>query len=339
LALSPPRATLPAIVNVLQRLIKEALVFSITFDVMRSITIDKPLGDVYSAVSDFNTWRGWSPWLCQEPECPVEISGDPGKVGHTQGWDGKRIGTGSMRIAAAEANKSLDYDLDFLKPWKSRAKVGFTFEKEGGSTKITWPMQGSLPIFMAFMKKMMAALVTCDYDRGLSMLKELLETGHVPTLTKVHGMVDRKGFSYVGRRKACTVEDVGPSMEAVLCDLHLKVEAGQLPKPDFVFSIYHRYDMVKRECEYTTALGYATAPAVELPEGLVGDDVPDHRALHVEHIGSYRHLGNAWTTAMGCQRNDRLKPNKGIAAYEIYGNMPGEVEEKDVQTSIYLPVR
>ena len=58
--------------------------FSIKFDVERSITINQPVETVFKTVSDFNTWRIWSPWLCQEPECPVDISGAAGKTEHEQ---------------------------------------------------------------------------------------------------------------------------------------------------------------------------------------------------------------------------------------------------------------
>ena len=55
---------------------------SIPFTVQRSIVIDTPSDSVFVLISDFNSWPSWSPWLSQEPECPLEISGQPGKPGH-----------------------------------------------------------------------------------------------------------------------------------------------------------------------------------------------------------------------------------------------------------------
>jgi outer membrane receptor for ferric coprogen and ferric-rhodotorulic acid len=103
-----------------------------------------------------------------------------------------------------------------------------------------------------------------------------------------------------------------------------------LPPPDFQLSFYHTYDRVRRRCEYTAAFGYASPPDALLPEGYVGRDIGSHRALNVSHTGPYRHLGNAWSAAMGCQRSDKLKAHK---------TMPGAVDEKEIQTEIYLPVR
>ena len=150
--------------------------FSIPFDVQRSIVIRKPADLVYSTVADFSTWRSWSPWLTQEPDSSVEVSGAPGEPGHKQAWSGKKIGSGHMELVGVVSGRTLDYDLFFIKPWKSRSKAAFVFEEEGKDTKVTWSMDGTLPAPMFFMKKKMAAMVGGDYERGLAMLKELLET-------------------------------------------------------------------------------------------------------------------------------------------------------------------
>lgn len=89
---------------------------SIPFHVSRSLLFSTPIESLYDMVSDFSTWRTWSPWLCQEPECPVEIQGNPGSIGHTQAWTGERIGIGSMKLAQVVKNKELHFETDFIKP-------------------------------------------------------------------------------------------------------------------------------------------------------------------------------------------------------------------------------
>lgn len=148
---------------------------SIPFTVQRSIVIDTPTDSVFALISDFSSWRGWSPWLSQEPECPVEISGEPGKPGHKQAWDGKKIGSGHIELAEVVSGQTLRYNLHFIKPWKSQSKAYFTFEQDGKSTKVNWYMEGTLPIFLFFMKKKNSTMVGSDYERGLAMLKEVLE--------------------------------------------------------------------------------------------------------------------------------------------------------------------
>ena len=148
---------------------------SISFTVSRSTVIERPAEAVFAVVSDFNTWRSWSPWLSQEPECPVEIAGSPGETGHKQSWDGKKIGSGHIELAEIEPNRRLGYELFFLKPWKSHSKAAFTFEPDGQATTVTWSMQGTLPIFMFFMRGKMSRMVGSDYERGLAMLRDVME--------------------------------------------------------------------------------------------------------------------------------------------------------------------
>ena len=93
---------------------------------------------------------------------------------------------------------------------------------------------------------------------------------------------------------------------------------------------------LKGRCEYTSGFLYDSPQKAS--EGLVAGQIPAHRAVKVNHRGPYRHLGNAWMTAMGYVRA-KHKANKALPMYETYPNNPNEVEEKDVQVEIYLPVK
>lgn len=148
---------------------------SIPFTVERSTKINAPAEAVYRYIADFQNWPKWSPWLSQEPDCPVTITGTAEEVGHKQEWDGKKIGSGSIQLALTDEFKKLEYDLHFLKPWKSQSVAGFTIDESTAGTLVSWYMQGTLPTMMFFMKKKMANMVGADYEKGLTMLKEALE--------------------------------------------------------------------------------------------------------------------------------------------------------------------
>jgi predicted transcriptional regulator YdeE/uncharacterized protein YndB with AHSA1/START domain len=310
--------------------------FSIPFHLDRSVVIDRSPAEVYAAVSDFATWPRWSPWLCQEPDCPVDITGEVGTAGHGQAWDGDLIGAGNMQISEAVQDARLDYDLLFLKPWKTRSKVGFSFAPEGDGTRVTWWMQGSLPFFMFFIKKITMTMVGGDYVRGLNMLKEYLETGEVPSGVDVRTAAERGAFHYVGRRRSCKFADIGPTMEEDLTALGRLKDEGALPAPERILSLYHKWDLVGGTCEYTTAFAYASAQAA--PAGLDAGTLPAHRALQVAHRGAYRHLGNAWAAAMGCARS-KYKLNKGLPMYEVYLDSPHEVDEAELEVELHIPVK
>ncbi len=313
--------------------------FSLGFKVEKSIVIAKAVGDVFATVADFNTWRSWSPWLCQEPESRLEILGSPGSIGHQQAWAGQRIGSGAMQITELDLDNRLGYELNFIKPWKSKSRVAFDFSEARDGTQVTWHMSGTVPIFLFFMRPMMTAMVGSDYERGLTMLKEFIETGQVNAQTEVLGLVERPGFFYMGLKRSCGLNDVGQAMAEDFKFLGQQLDSENLISPDFSFSFYHTYDLVKQACEYTAGYGYLIEPTGQDLERLIKGQVPPHQAIKVSHLGPYIHLGNAWSTAMSCRRSLKVKANKVVPMYEVYISMPGEVDAAEIETEIFLPTR
>ena len=56
--------------------------------------------DVYAKINDFHHWEAWSPWLIMEKQAKVDIN----KEGKYYSWDGKRIGSGNMKITSENPN-------------------------------------------------------------------------------------------------------------------------------------------------------------------------------------------------------------------------------------------
>ena len=263
--------------------------FSISFDVERTVTIHRDSADVFESVADFSTWDNWSPWLCQESNCPVTIEGNPGTEGHSQEWAGEFIGSGRMHITKVVSKEALEYEIMFFKPRQSSSTVGFRFTPLGEDTEVAWWMRGRLPVFMFPLKKQLLALIGGDYSRALSMLKEYLETGKVLSETTVKGLVNRGAMYYLGRRRSCNLSEVGPAMEEDFSELEGLLKSSAVAKPKEVFSIYHSYDMVKGLCEYTSGFLYDSPQ--EASEGCVIGQLQAHRALAG---GSPRALSSSW---------------------------------------------
>ena len=66
--------------------------------------------------------------------------------------------------------------------------------------------------------------------------------------------------------------------------------------------------------------------------------LPATRAFRVDHTGSYKHLGNAWSAAYQHVRYKKLKQRKGLD-FEIYRNDPNETPAAELQTSVFLPLK
>lgn len=302
--------------------------------ISRSITIDAPADKVYSVVSDFNQWRPWSPWLITEPETEVTVAED----GQSYEWKGKRTGEGKMAIRNAEESKSIDYDLNFLKPWKSYADTSFYLSEEGGSTKVTWVMDSSMPFFLFFLVKITTAMIEMDYDKGLMMLKAYCETGSVPSKLDFVGGSSFPGGKYVGVKTECTMDEIGPSMERDFGKLMEAMGPHQEKISGPGFSIYHKWDLVKKQVSYTSGMQVS-----EVPEGLSGEfvsgDIPNTSVHTVRHTGPYQYLGNAWATLYSMKQAKEIKQNKKIDPFEVYVNMPGEVPDEELVTEVHFPVK
>lgn len=299
----------------------------------RSITIDAPASKIYKIVSDFNEWIPWSPWLLMEPEAKVEVASDA----QSYTWEGARTGTGNMKILEARENEFLDFDLHFLKPWKSHANTQISLSSEGKSTKVTWVMHSQLPFFLFFMKKMMEAYVGADYERGLDMLKAYAETGGVPSQLDFEGAAHFEGTQYIGIKTNCSLDTVGTQMASDFGRLGKCMEDHGLV-PEKTMSIYHKWDIPKNRVTYTALMGLKELPA-SIPEGMYTGTLPATPCYALKHTGRYHHLGNAWATLYTMMRNKEIKHNKKIDPFEMYLNDPSQTAEKDLETRVFMPVR
>lgn len=304
------------------------------FNVKKRITIDAPVEKVFNTIKDFHHWPAWSPWLISEPEAKVTINED----GKYYEWLGDRVGSGNMTVLKETSNSSIDYDLTFLKPWKSSSKVKFECEPKGNSTEVIWSMDSSLPFFMFWMKKMMTAYIGADYERGLNMLKEYVEDGEIKSKLNFIGKTSYKGCQYIGIRRDTSMDNFGPAMKKDFGKLMAYCEEQGLEPSDLAFSIYHKFDMVKNKVSYTGGVPLDNIPA-NLPSDFIKGQIPATEIYKLRHIGAYKHLGNAWSTMYNMHRNKEIKLAKKIHPFELYVSNPEEVKEKDLMTDICFALK
>ena len=298
------------------------------FHIERSIDINAPAHQARAVIQDYQQWEIWSPWLCMEPTASLEIEGTAATPGHAYSWTGDMVGAGRMELAAVDGESDL-MDLTFLKPFKSTAKVRFvTTETDANNCRVTWHMDSGLPIFLFFMVGTMKAMIGMDYERGLKLLKEYVETGAVTSRTEIIGVVNVPATHYTGVSDVSQLPQLSQSMQETFPKLMALAEGKSTTET--CGAIYHSMDIKSQRCEYT-----AFAP---VSESDATGTIPDCRALKVIHTGSYHHLGNAWSTVNSYQRHKKIKLNKRVSPFEFYLNDPEKVEPKDLVTEVYLPV-
>ncbi len=301
------------------------------FHVSRSLHINASAEKIFNVLNDFSQWRVWSPWLVQEPEAQLDIASD----NKSYTWVGNRVGSGNMKIIKENEHSSITYDLNFLKPWKSHSDVAFNIKEEEVGTKVTWDMDGSLPWFMFWMKKMTMAFISMDYDRGLNMLKEYIEEGKVHSQLNFKGENSFPGCDYIAIKRSTNMDNIGTDMSADFEKLWTYMDDKKDLINGLPFSIYHKWDMVRGGVSYTSGVPVSKVPD-DLPAGMISGSIPATQVHTIEHVGSYKHLGNAWTTQHSMMRNKEFKAIKGIHPFETYVNDPSEVAENDLITQIHF---
>jgi len=306
------------------------------YHVQRSIHIDALPQRVFDVVADFGTWTTWSPWLCADPQAEVTVSQPSSSVGSVYAWKGEIVGQGEVEHRELQPGRLIREELRFLKPFRSTSQVSFEMEPDRDGTRLTWHMHGSLPWFMFWMRPMMESFIGMDYERGLKMLKEWIETGRILSQTKIRGVESVGPLRVAGVRESCLMKDIGPSMDKAFGEAKRKLDALGLPTDGAVISVYHHMDLKSLTCDYTS--GFVIPESAQAPAEMSNWSLPRTRALVVEHLGSYDHLGNTWSAAHQYARTKKLKQSKA-GAFEIYRNDPKHTSPADLRTDVYLPLK
>jgi effector-binding domain-containing protein len=307
-----------------------------SFQVTRSININKSKADIKTILSDFREMKNWSPWLIIEPEATVNYSETQSEVGTRQSWDGSMIGRGSMELTKINDN-SLKYDLAFQKPFKSKAKVAFELQEEDDETKVEWTMEGKLPWYLFFMTKFMKIFIGMDYERGLRMLKEYAETAKVSSSLQIIGEGELQEIYYMGLEGSSTLGEIGEVMRKDFETLGAYVEKNAVSKEAKVFAIYNSFDFMKGRTSFVSCVSIEKDD--EVPAPFVKGKVEASDVFNIRHRGKYEHLGNAWSLLMNYTRSQKMSIQTKPFGYEFYLNSPLDTPEEELITDVMVRLK
>lgn len=147
-----------------------------SFNVEKNSIISRPVSEVMNRVADLNYYSKWNPWQQSDPTATHTITGTPKTRGHRYAWTGKKVGVGQLTLNNMD-DRHIHFDLEFFKPWKSKAKDNWLFEAWGeGETKVTWQNSGQLPWPMAsLMGPLINKNLNVQFEQGLKNLKAMCE--------------------------------------------------------------------------------------------------------------------------------------------------------------------
>ncbi|NND51315.1 MAG: SRPBCC family protein [Flavobacteriaceae bacterium] len=156
-----------------------AIIAPKTYDVSRSIVINKARPQVYDYLRYVKNQDHWSPWKNKDPNMKQSYEGTDGEIGFVAKWEGnKEVGMGEQELKHLVENERIVTALRFLKPWKSQSDGYFNLKEiDSGTTEVSWGFAGKNPIPFNIMMLFwnFEKAVGKDFDEGLSELKRVLE--------------------------------------------------------------------------------------------------------------------------------------------------------------------
>lgn len=150
------------------------------FRVQRSETMAATADEVFAQVNDFHNWEAWSPWLELDPNAKTTFEGPTAGEAAVFRWSGNdQVGEGSMTIVESRQSERIRIKLEFAKPMQDASDVEFTFQPEGGQTKVSWIMSGKNEDFMSkaiCLVMNMEDYIGTKYEEGLANMKRIVES-------------------------------------------------------------------------------------------------------------------------------------------------------------------
>ena len=143
----------------------------------RSKEIAAPTEMITPYIVDLQTWKSWTNWdTIRDPEATWTYDGNPGEVGHSMYWEGKKLGKGRLTITEI-TETNMTYDLWFggkageSKGTPSTGSLTVTGGEE--SSTVVWSSAMRLGFPGSLMKGAIGTMIGTDYAIGLEKLDKI----------------------------------------------------------------------------------------------------------------------------------------------------------------------
>ncbi len=155
-----------------------ALVNGKQLDLEASVTINKPVQEVFECIKYVKNQDNFSVWNMTDPSMKKEYSGTDGQVGFIYAWDStnKNVGAGEQEIKKITPGQAVDFELRFSRPMQDVAQARMTTTAAGqGQTNVTWSFNSMMKFPMTAVKPIFRNILTKQLQTGLDNLKKVME--------------------------------------------------------------------------------------------------------------------------------------------------------------------
>jgi effector-binding domain-containing protein len=261
----------------------------------RKMTIDAPKELVFHHVQYWRNWQAWSPWAEQDPSMKITINGTDGEIGSGYSWvgDPEKTGKGEMKTTGITANSEHLYHLHFMEPYDNSADGWIRVKTvDGNKTEAAWGFQGEMPfpfnITLLFVN--MEEMMTPDFDRGLTLLKEISEKEF--NLIKGYNVevVDYPATIFASIRRETELAKLQPFFAQSFGEITSAMGKNRARSKGMPCALYYQWDEQHGKTDVAAAIPVNRkfdAESVSIIE------FPENKAYKVNYYGPYESLGAA----------------------------------------------
>jgi hypothetical protein len=148
-----------------------------SFVVERSATINAPAEKIFLLINDLHAFNSWNPFTKQDPASKGSYQGPQSGKGAAYQFEGGSSGSGSIEIVNTAPPSKVEMRLQMIEPIAADNQVEFNLEPQGGATRVTWSMNGGVPLIGKVLHLFvnMDRMVGGAFEQGLADLKATAE--------------------------------------------------------------------------------------------------------------------------------------------------------------------
>jgi DNA gyrase inhibitor GyrI/ribosome-associated toxin RatA of RatAB toxin-antitoxin module len=288
---------------------------------------------VFAAIVDFKSWPQWSPWLMHETEAEVIYSENYQQEGGYYSWQGEFVGAGKLTHLSIKPGRSINQQIEFVRPFKSINQVNWNFESKDEGTLVSWEMVGSMPFFFRFMASQMEPMIGRDYELGLALLNGYMNTNAAHPQISFIGAENLDDFSYWAIPLVGSLRQLESARKSDIGVL----EAAADGKAGLALTIYHQPDPLQSQYNVDIAISVDenTPHSNYTYRGFKGG-----RYFKMILHGDHEFLPMGWHALLSHCRMHKIKLDKTRPSLEIYQDSPAQcVHSNQVTTVLYIAIR
>jgi hypothetical protein len=151
------------------------------YSVGKDIIVNKAKTAVFEYLKFLKNQNKFSVWGSMDPNMKTDFRGTDGTAGFVSAWESdnnKNVGKGEQEILKIVDGERIDYEIRFLKPFKSTSWAYITtIAVNDNQTNVHWGFTGKMkyPTNLTLLFMNMEKMVGGDLEKGLQNLKVLLE--------------------------------------------------------------------------------------------------------------------------------------------------------------------